>query len=140
MGTTKMVTGFERAVAAIIAGSWWLAGLYYAGPWYIDSSDKTTTGEAPALYLLPSLFAVNVYGVVLMIAATVLLYASLKRGLSVNFFTNALLAAITIRLYHFIGTVLSYESFLPPSYLSTVAVLIIASSLWVWVRINANTT
>ena len=137
MDETYKLNPFERAVALIVSVTWAILGVYYAGPWYIETSAKTGSGVAPALYLFPDVWVVNAYGVATIVAGLVASYYAARNN-NARLFCRWFLAAILLRTYHFIGTMLAYEHFLPPSYVATFVVLVIAGFLWLWVKYNAR--
>lgn len=138
MDETYKLNPFERATALILSATWFLLGLYYAGPWYVETSPATTTGASPALYLFPEVWVVNTYGVALALSSLVVGYAAIKNN-CIRLFSSVLLVAWLLRTYHLIGTLLSYDSLLPPSYMGTVTVVMFAAALWLWVRYDART-
>lgn len=137
MDETYKLNLFERVIALILSVTWAILGLYYAGPWYIETSTKTGSGDSPALYLFPEVWVVNAYGIATIVVSLSVAYLTIKNN-NVSLFCTMLLSAILLRTYHFIGTLLSYDNLLPPSYVSTAVVLMVSSTFWLWVRFNAR--
>lgn len=128
----------DRAIFGILGALHLCSGIYLIGPWYLN---ETESGKAPLFAMFNSETAVSAYGVMLLLTALALLYATVGRGV---YFTKilsaALLTAFLTRLYSLIGVFLTVESWRPPSYLSHAATVVILGSYWVWVRTCARVT
>lgn len=108
-------------------------GLYLIGPWYIS----TTTGgdDSPLFVLFGSVAAVKVFGSLLIIQATALLLTTVMGYRKV--LEWSLLSGFLLSLYSLIG-VLSAMKWLPPTYVSQAATVLILGAYWVWTRRNGR--
>lgn len=127
----------DRAMFAILATLHVANGLYLVGPWYLDETD---TGKAPLIAMFNSMWAVVIYGGLLLFNGLMLFYATAGRsGRRHTFMTElAMLWGFLLRLYALIGVFLVAESWKPPSYLSHVATVAMLGAYWVWVKVNVR--
>lgn len=133
-------TPIDRAVFGILAALHMANGLYLSSPFYLDTWDEG--GKAPLANLFNSNTAVVIYGVLLFLNGLVLLFSASARGGTMRYTritSTALLTGFLMRLYSFIGILITLESWRPPSYLSHLAMLFITAAYWVWIRVNGRT-
>lgn len=126
----------DRAVVAILAALNAANGLYLIGPWYLE---RTADGTSPLYTLFQSRTAICAYGIGLFLNGVALAFAARKRVVRTNHIfslSNLLFAGFLIRLYSLIGVFVALEYWLPPTYLSHVATVLILGAEWVWIKRN----
>jgi hypothetical protein len=127
----------DRAVYAILAAVCITNGGYVVGPWYLHSDNEGARAPLIALFNNPQL--VNIFGFILIGVGIALTYATASAGGSrkyTNVLSYSLLLAFLLRLYSFIGVVMTLESWRPPNYTSHAATVLITGAFWVWVKVN----
>lgn len=132
-----MPRSIDRTLFAILAVLQLAEGVYFAGPWYLDSH----LGAKAALFsMFDSAPAVILYGSLLFIDGLCLLYAAAgKRGRwYINIVSSSLLAGFLLRLYSIIGVLIALDSWRPPQYLSHIATVAIFGALWIYMRVSSR--
>lgn len=127
----------DRVMFGILSGLHVAGGCYLVGPWYLP----ITSGiESPLYSIFNHLGPIRVFGVLLLLNALGLAYATFGKG---RHYTGILLvslfSAFLIRFYTLMGTFISIESWRPPTYLSNIGLVLIFGAYWVWVKVDART-
>jgi|SRR6478609_6757022 len=132
----KVVTDFlrriDRAVLFIVSLVLFSSGLYLAGPWYIPVLNDA---EQPVYRLFASENYVVVFGIIQLIVGVALGACALVKSVPRGVMSAIVFTAFVVRLYSTIGVLIAQDGkFLPPSYLSQVAVVLILGAYWLYVK------
>lgn len=136
MGTFVPRT-IDRAIVGILAALYMAAGSYYLGPWYLEQDDGV---KSSLNQIFNGTGPVTFFGVLLFIDGLILAYASagkVSRTMTV-ILSSAMLAGFLLRLYSFIGVIITLDSWRPPQYLSHLATVLIAGAMWVYIRVHSR--
>ena len=140
-GRGYRLTAIDRAVILILSFVCVVNGVYLIGPWYLE---VRRDGDAAPLYsLFNSEAAVSVYGALLLVVSSILIFLSFRMkttAASTRVLAAALLGGFLLRLYSTIGALLATESWRPPTYISQVATVFLFGAYWLWVKVNGKPT
>lgn len=131
-------TPFERFVLVILGSLIGFGGLYVIGPWRLD---EYADERSPLLIAFNNSDAVVVLGAVLIANGLAIMWTAFAKAARKGYtrlLSNLLLAGFLLRLYSLIAVLMVTESWRPPSYLSSAAIVVMLGAFWIWVNVNAR--
>lgn len=138
MASIKQLTGLDRVFLVFISIINMLTGIYICGPWHIDEIADQKHFMYQLFYYQP---LISLYGIVLVVASATLglIVMSKVYCFWYTFAITALLKTIfMLKLFSFVGLLISMESWRPPTYLYHLPMLVILGGYWIWLTIDGG--
>lgn len=129
--TTQSLRNIDRFVLLVIAVTVILNGMYFAGPWYIE---RTDADSASLLAAMQSEEVVNVIGLLYITTGAALAYYVSRTNALLKPTLYWVLAIVIIRAFTLSGAMATRDSFLPPSYLANICLLIVCGGYWLYIK------